>query len=278
MSPGGSLLLWLLWSPSRAVQVLNLRTEYLESPIGIDVPQPRFSWQTTSDAALRGLAQQSYRLDVFEVGGGSSPVWSSLEVASSVAHNVKYGVGGSQAAALKSGASYTWQVRVSSGGVSQQSSRASFSMGMLDKNAWTGKFIGATSRYSNQVAPWIRKTFSLPAGPLTGSALLFVASVGFCEVSVNGKAASEAVLSPSISYLPSRVLYRTYNVTGLLHADGANNTIGLWASAGWADYASFLNGKWWQNAPLVMAELQIDRRVVAASDETWQCRRSDIGR
>lgn len=253
----GSLLLSLLWSPSWAVQVLNLRTEYLDNPIGIDVPQPRFSWQTTStsDGALRGLAQQSYRLDVFEVDGGPSPVWSSLEVASSIAHNVKYGVGGSQAAALKSGASYTWQVRVSSSGGVSRWAVGTFSMGMLHKSEWSGKFIGMSPGHANQVAPWIRKTFSLPAGPLTGNALLFVASVGFCEVSVNGKAASEAVLSPSISYLPSRVLYRTYNVTELLHADGANNTIGLWASAGWADYASFLNGKWWQNAPLVSPKL-----------------------
>jgi hypothetical protein len=48
-----------------------------------------------------------------------------------------------------------------------------------------------------------------------------VASVGYCQVTVNGRDASGevgAVLVPSVSYLPSRVLYRTYNVTALLDA------------------------------------------------------------
>ena len=152
---------------------------------------------------------------------------------------------------------------------------------MLVKGAWSGKFIGMKASDANQsgVAPWFRKTFALPAGPLEGDALLYVASVGFCEVTVNGKAASEAVLSPSISYLPGRVLYRTYNVSELVYA-GANNTIGLWASAGWADYFSFSWAKplQWQHAPIVMAELQVARQVMVASDATWQCRRSPISR
>ena len=34
-------------------------------------------------------------------------------------------------------------------------------------------------------------------------------------------------------------MYRVYNVSQLLRP-GAPNTLGLWASAGWADYFSFV--------------------------------------
>ena len=85
---------------------------------------------------------------------------------------------------------------------------ALFSMGMLAKSDWTAKLIGMPGGcFSGQctAAPWFRSTVTLPSGS-AGPALLYVASVGFCEVSVNGQSASEAVLSPSISYLPANLV------------------------------------------------------------------------
>ena len=43
-----------------AIDIVNMQTEYLNEPLGIDVVQPRFSYQITSTAALRGLSQKSY--------------------------------------------------------------------------------------------------------------------------------------------------------------------------------------------------------------------------
>jgi alpha-L-rhamnosidase len=45
-----------------ATSIVNLRTEYLDTPIGIDEAQPRFSWQMSSD--LIGAAQNAYRIVV----------------------------------------------------------------------------------------------------------------------------------------------------------------------------------------------------------------------
>ena len=44
--------------------IVNLRTEHLDTPIGIDEYQPRFSWQMTSDRT--GAAQSAYRMLVAE--------------------------------------------------------------------------------------------------------------------------------------------------------------------------------------------------------------------
>lgn len=47
--------------------------------------------------------------------------------------------------------------------------------------------------------------------------------MGYHELYVNGEQADpDAVLLPSVSYLPKRVLYRTYNVTALLHPGESN--------------------------------------------------------
>lgn len=129
-------------------------------------------------------------------------------------------------------------------------------------------------------APWFRTQFTLPSGSLGESALLYVASVGFCDVSVNGEPASTAVLSPSVSYLPSRVMYRVYNVSDLL-LPGRDNVIGLWASPGWAEYMSFdwASGTQWEKAPAVMAELHVGNTVLAATgNKGWSCRASTIQR
>ena len=275
-----ALLLHLLLLPTFAIDIVNLRTEYLANPLGLDVVAPRFSYEITSNAALQGLAQKSYRLSVHEVGAtGSEPIWTSLDVHSSNTHNIKFGVGGSTPTSpLKSGTLYRWTATVTStGGVTQVSPVATFSMGMLGPTAWTGQLIGMGSSSDGTAAPWFRRTFELPAGSLaaTSAAFLYVASVGFCQVTVNGQAVSEGVLLPSISYLPGRVLYRTYNVSAFLN-EGANNTVGLWASSGWGQYESF---QWamplqYKQTPLVMAELQIAQHVVVATDATWEVRSS----
>ena len=277
MRPSKALCVFAALPVIAAFRVDGMRTEYLVNPLGLDTPNPRFTWTMVASSEpgeARGLAQASFRIAVHEVGG--APVWDSGDVASPVAALVKYA-----GAPLKSGGEYRWNVTVrSNGGATAASASAIFSMGLLSRADWKGSFVGMASADPQQVeAPWIRKTFPLPAGSLGGSGLLYVASIGFCDVSVNGQAASEAVLSPSISYLPSRVLYRTYNVTHLL-VPGANNTIGLWASAGWAAYFSFswANGTQWPRAPLVMAELRVGGEVVAATDGSWECRKSTVSR
>ncbi|MBQ5639280.1 MAG: family 78 glycoside hydrolase catalytic domain, partial [Bacteroidales bacterium] len=49
-------------SASAQTQIINLRTESMETPIGIDDARPYFSWQMTSDRI--GASQRAYRLTV----------------------------------------------------------------------------------------------------------------------------------------------------------------------------------------------------------------------
>ena len=59
------------------VKVQNLLTENLTNPIGLDVPQPRFSWQLSGDQ--RNLLQTAYEI---KLSSGKKAVWTSGKVSS----------------------------------------------------------------------------------------------------------------------------------------------------------------------------------------------------
>ena len=282
---------------SSAFDVVDLRTEYLRNPLGLDVEAPRFSWQivpsansSIPDSALRGVHQDNYHIIVQTEAGTS--VWDSGIVPTPHAvapPSVSYG-----GPKLEPGGVYCWTVEamVSTAGAGASGAErvnrfsteiavadtACFSVGLPLRSDWAAKFIAlpASNSSSNFTSdPWFRKSFTLPAAATaaaaTGaSALLYVASVGYCDASVNGQPASRsAVLVPSISYLPSRILYRTYNVSMLLNfTAGATNVVGLWAAAGWADYGDFAwaaDSRFGGHAPLVMAELRVGGTIVKDS-------------
>ena len=54
------------------VKLQNLLTENLTNPIGIDVQQPRFSWQLVSDQ--RNVSQTGYEIIV---SGTKGSIWKS---------------------------------------------------------------------------------------------------------------------------------------------------------------------------------------------------------
>ena len=289
-------ILWLSAAVSSSAVVTNLKTEYLENPLGIDRPAPRFQWDLVGDA--RGLAQVTYQIKVGTSSADGS-VWDSKSVVSSQTYQIKYG-----GPALKSATIYHWSVNVTSrdlesiqakdGRTATATSAAAyssvasalFSTG-LRVTDWGGaksggQFIGPTSDIPKTTCPWFRKTFTLTAEQEVGvrdagaAALLHLASVGYQELFVNGKEVdSEAVLLPSISYLPKRVLYRTYNISSLLNHGGQKNVVAIWASAGWGAYPDLDKGIA-TNAPLLLVKLTIGDQAVVVSDASWKVHASNL--
>ena len=87
---------------SAQVGVMNLLTENTLNPVGLDVSQPRFTWQLNSDK--RNITQAAYELKVTH---GKTDVWLTGKVNSSQSVQVIY-----NGPALLSGTKYSWQVRV----------------------------------------------------------------------------------------------------------------------------------------------------------------------
>jgi alpha-L-rhamnosidase len=123
-----------------AVVVKNLQVEYRTTPLGIDVAQPRFSWQMDATAGERGVAQTAYQIEVRDRKG--APVWDSKRVDGSEALHIRYA-----GSALKGGTRYTWTVTVWTQAGAKLAASSWFETGLMDPKpdspAWGGaKWIG----------------------------------------------------------------------------------------------------------------------------------------
>lgn len=85
------------------VRVVNLKTEYTVTPLGMDVKAPRFSWQMES--ALPGARQTAYQVEVRSESG--EPVWDSGKRMSDASLNITYA-----GKALQQRTRYTWTLQV----------------------------------------------------------------------------------------------------------------------------------------------------------------------
>ena len=70
-----------------AVNLWHLTTEYAEMPLGIDVEQPRFSWQLKADGE-RGVMQKTYQICVEDDKG--EVVWNSGRMKGDESLNIRY--------------------------------------------------------------------------------------------------------------------------------------------------------------------------------------------
>jgi alpha-L-rhamnosidase len=266
----------LFWvgSASAEVAVSGLQCEYLNNPLGIDVAIPRFTWQLTDADHVRGQKQTGYEVLVASrpelLEAGRADLWTSGRVRSSQSALVPYA--GNK---LASGQDCHWKVRVydQDQQPSAWSAPARFSMGLLEPGDWTGPWIKHPEAAPQQHL-WFRKTLVLHDQP--ASAFIYVASVGYHELYVNGQKVDARVLAPTLTRLDKRVLYVTYDLTAALHA--GTNCLALWTGPGWSRYEFF------NTQPALRVQLQGKTAgggdFSLASDTTWRCAISsseDIG-
>ncbi len=263
-----------LLSACAAVMVSGLQCEYLTDPLGIDVQTPRFTWQLSDADHTRGQKQTGYQVLVASspalLDAGQANVWDSGQVLTSQSALIAFA--GKE---LASGESFFWKVRVwdKDKKPSAWSSTARFSMGLLEPDDWTGPWI------RHPTAPavdhiWFRKTFTLR--DKAALAFIYVASVGYHELYVNGQKVDARVLAPSLTRLDKRVLYVTYDITSALKS--GDNCIAIWTGAGWARYPYF------KTNPALRVQLggktSGGDAISLASDTSWRCEISsseDIG-
>ena len=84
------------------VKIQNLLTENQTNPVGIDLLQPRFSWQLVSDQLK--ISQTAYEIMVSYDKGSA---WKSGKIMSDQSVQVPYA-----GVPLLSGKKYTWELRV----------------------------------------------------------------------------------------------------------------------------------------------------------------------
>ena len=213
---------------SAQVKVQNLLTENLSNPIGLDVKQPRFTWQLVSDQ--RNVLQTAYEITVNQ---GKAPVWKSGKVMSDQSVHIPYA-----GSALQSGKKYTWQVRVwdNKGKASPWSEATSFQMAFLNPSDWKAKWIEVDfiEDSINRPSQYFRKSFL--ANKKIASATAYITAHGLYEAQINGKRVGDYYLTPGWTSYKNRLQYQVYDVTNLLQ--NGNNVIGVITGNGW--YRGFI--------------------------------------
>lgn len=261
-----------------SVTLADLRCEYLKDPLGIDVQQPRLSWQlVAADPADRGQRQTAYRILVASTKAlldeDKGDLWDSGEVASDQSAHVVY-----TGKPLGSGASCFWKVRAKdqAGATSAWSAPARWTMGLLERSDWSARWIGTDQVFTRQRSggdmvpdPWLRKTFELKARCET--AVIYVASVGYHEVYVNGKRIGDAVLSPAVANHRKRARYVAYEIADQLQE--GRNVIALWLGVSWSIFPPYKTDDRPQT-PVVLAQAEIrlanGEAVRVATDDSWR--------
>ena len=125
------------WQAQAALVVKNLQVEYRSTPLGIDVQQPRFSWQMEATAGERGVAQTAFQIEVRDPRGVLA--WDSKKTDSPEALHIKY-----SGSALKAATRYAWTVTVWTQAGAKLTATSWFETGLMDPSPNSAAWGGAT--------------------------------------------------------------------------------------------------------------------------------------
>ncbi|RZL17720.1 MAG: alpha-rhamnosidase, partial [Pedobacter sp.] len=234
---------------------IDLQTEHLVAPLGIDVASPRLSWMMKD--VRQGAKQLAYRI---YVGKDSSEVvkkrgisWDTGKLSSASSLVVYKGK------ALEPYTKYFWLVEIwgKDGLTSSSTAVSSFETGLMSMTNWKGSWITDNNGIEVKPAPYFRKVFS--AEKKIKSARAYIACGGLYELYLNGKKVGNHRMDPMYTRFDRRTLYVTYDVTNQLQ--NGKNAVGVLLGNGWYNHQStavwdFHNAPW-RNRPTFCLDLRI---------------------
>lgn len=267
-------------APTGQVEVKNLRLEMKKDPMGINVSQPRFSWQISS--VQPDLTQTSYQIQVAsspdELVQGKNLYWDSGVVSSDQSILVPY-----NGKDLESEKPYYWRVQITTNqGKTAWSEPAQWSMAILNPADWKASWIGEDTlsnpgerlgddknSHTRLAARYFRKEFT--ADKEVKRATLYISGLGSSETYLNGQKISEDIFAPIPSMYNKRVYYNTYDVTPFIQ--NAENTLGIIVGNG--RYLAMRNpGMVTFGLPSLLAQLKLEyadgSESTLLSDTSWK--------
>lgn len=261
------------------VSVQHLLCEGLQNPEGIDVVQPRLSWQIES--AQRSVLQTAYQVIVSstqeKLAANEGDLWNSGKVASDASVNISYA-----GASLKSRTECCWKVKVwTNKGETDWNNTGYWSMGLLYYLDWKGRWIGLDRAFpwDNETAiarlsaRYFRKNFEV-ATPVK-KAKLYIIGLGMYEAYINGQRIGNQVLAPVPTDYTKGVKYNVFDVTE--YVNKPTSTIGITLGNG-RFYAMRQNYKPYKiktfGYPKMLVQLEIEyadgKTDIIESDDTWK--------
>jgi alpha-L-rhamnosidase len=248
----------------------ELRCENLLEPEGIGTAEPVLSWKIKSDQ--NGGLLKGYQVIVATnkklLNEKDADLWNTGKVLTPSGIMAIYG-----GKLLSSRAACFWKVRVwdENDKASEWSPVSLFSTGLLKKSDWIGSYIGFAGKSASTICPQFRKSFDLSE---SGDKMyLYVNSLGYHEVYLNGSKVGDKVLVPAVSQFTKRSQIITYDISSLVRK--GRNDIVIWAGKGW--YSKGLPGVSF-DGPVVRAQadqlINNKWKTVLYTDSAWSGRES----
>ncbi|WP_238320844.1 glycoside hydrolase family 78 protein [Neotamlana nanhaiensis] len=203
------------------IKLKQLECEMLTNPLGIDVLNPRLSWQIDTNQSQ--VEQTAYHILVAssqeKLNNNEADLWDSGKVQSDASINVYY-----NGKTLDSRDEAFWKVKVwTNKGETNWSERALWSMGILTYAEWKStRWIGhntlfegdSIGQFSKLSARYVRKAINLEKK--VKQAKVYLMGMGLYEFYINGEKIGSQVLAPVPTDYTKNVKYNVFDVSSQL--------------------------------------------------------------
>jgi alpha-L-rhamnosidase len=261
------------------MNIYNLRCEYKINPLGVDIENPRLSWNLKSKQ--RGAKQTAYQLFVASslenLDSDKADIWNSGKIASDKSVQIYY-----EGKSLGSNKKYFWKVKVwDQDGKTHTSETAFWTSGLFNSSDWKAKWIGLDKAVADDApdAPermltsrMIRHEFEI--NKEIKSATAFISGLGLFEFYINGEKIGDQVLAPGLTEYNKRAFYLTFDVTKSLFLN--KNAVGVILGNGryFAPRSSKPTETRTYGFPKVICQLEIQyedgTKSYVTTDESWK--------
>jgi alpha-L-rhamnosidase len=259
------LFISLIFIKTNAQTLEKLKCEYQETPMGLEVMNPRLSWQMK--ATTRGAKQTAYQILVADneadLKKDNGNVWNSGMVKSEQSLKVDYA-----GKPLESRKRYFWKVKIwnEKNKPTPYSEPTWWEMALLKKEDWSAHWIGKNGTDGKSIE--LQKEFNL--GKRATRARIYVTGLGAYHLIFNGKKVGQDILTPGFTNAMKTIPYQVYEISN------DDLTIGV-------NFITVTLGSAWQNNKnlcklLFQMELEFydGSRQTVASDGSWKTRLSPI--
>ena len=238
------------------MKAINLQTEYLINPIGVDFRNPTLTWNVSGAKKQTAYQLKAYINNQLVVDTGKV-ISSSMKYAFSQE--------------LHSRDIVAWNVTLwdENDRQSEISDIASFEMGLLNKTDWSAKWIKGDYKVNKNKRYPVDYFYKEIEVKDVKKARLYISALGIYEAYINGHKVGNGILAPGSTDPRKRVQYDTYDVTSMLK-EGKNEILLLLAD-GWyrgsigAKGFTYVFGK----ESKIIAQLEVDGKTFV-TDKTWQ--------
>lgn len=267
-----------LYNSDYDLRIKDLQCNNMVNPLGVE--KPLLSWKIYT--AEEGIMQSAWEIEIASDSNllvqGKTDIWKSGKQVSDQQFNIEPFI-----SVLSSATQYFWRVRIwdNKGRISQWSSSAHFTTGLLNEEDWEAKWI-TSSDTTSMPLPYFYKTYEpLRKDVSLKRALVFLSGLGNSELYINGiKIDSTRLLDPAQTNYDQYAFYSSFDVTNFLKAD--RNIIGVLLGNGWFSQqeawngASFSYGKPMFRLQLIAQYSDNTNEVILISDENWKWIESPI--